>query len=158
MADTMAADLIFTMTTLNDELIGSLDWVSDSDWTRRASPDAWSAAEIIGHVIELEPYWARQAALLAEHPGSAVGRTIEDPVRLAGPANGLTLPSKEARTRIAQAGEEASEILRKIPDSAWTVSGTWRGEPITLGDLLQRHLVDHLHEHLEQVTLALSPV
>jgi DinB family protein len=156
MADTLAADLIFTLTTLNDELIGSLDWVPEEAWSKRSGPDAWSAAEIIGHVIELEPYWARQAALLAERPGSAVGRGLEDPERLAGPAQGISTPPKEARTRIAQAGEETAEILRKIPDSAFAVTGTWRDAPISLAELLQRHLVDHVRDHLEQVTEALS--
>ena len=158
MADTLAADLIFTLTTLNDELIGSLDWVPDEAWTKRSGQDDWSAAEIVGHVVELEPYWARQAAYLAEHPGSSVGRTLEDPERLAGPNRGLSIPSKEARTRVAQAGEEAAEILRKIPDSAWTASGTWRDEPISLAELLQRHLVDHVRDHLDQVTVALTAV
>jgi uncharacterized damage-inducible protein DinB len=157
MADTLADYQIFKLTKLNDDLYGSLDWVSEQQWTRRPAEGEWSVAEIVGHVIELEPYWARQAAKLAEQPGAAIGRTLEDPVRLSGPQGGLALTPKEARTRVAQAGEEAAELLRKVPDSAWSTAGSWRGGEMTLGRLVQEHLVDHVRAHLEQATAALSP-
>ncbi len=156
MAETIAANQIFNLATLNDELIGSLDWVSDEAWTSKPAEGEWSAAEIVGHVIELEPYWAREAARLAEQPGSEIGRQIDDPKRLSGPESGLTLTAKDARIRIAQSGEQASEILRRIPDSAWSIAGTWRGQEMTVADLVTRHMIDHVREHLEQATAALA--
>lgn len=156
MADTQAANNIFMMTTLNDELIGSLDWVSDKDWTRKPADGEWSAAEIVGHVIELELYWAREVSRLAQQPGSPVGRDLDAPSRLAGPDSGLTLSAKEARTRIAQSGEQAAELLRRIPDSAWSTGGKWRGEDTTIAQVVQRNIIDHLREHLDQVTTALA--
>src|SRR5713101_493801 len=104
MADVLAADLIFNMTTLNDELIGSLDWVSEDAWARQPAPGEWSVAEIVGHVIELEPHWAAMAAELVARPGTETARELADPGRLAGPDSGTALHPKEARTRIAHAG------------------------------------------------------
>jgi uncharacterized damage-inducible protein DinB len=155
-ADVLAAEQIFNMTTLNDELIGSLDWVSDDAWLRTPAEGEWSAAEIVGHVIELEPHWARQAAAIVAAPGIEVARELDDPGRLAGPDAGPAFGPKEAKTKIAQAGEEAAEILRRIPDSAWTVTGTSRGQTVTVGELVQDHIVNHVRQHLDQVTSALS--
>ena len=151
-----ASDRIFNLLTTNDELIGSLDWLTAEAWTRRPGEAEWSAAEIVGHVIELEPYWARQAAHLAEHPGAEVGRGLEDPVRLSGPDRGTALTAQEARTRLAESGEQAAEILRRLPDSAWSIKGSWRGTEMTIDELIERHLIHHVREHLEQITTALA--
>jgi uncharacterized damage-inducible protein DinB len=151
-----ASDQIFSLLTSNDELIGSLDWVSEEAWSRRPAADDWSAAEIVGHVIELEPYWAQQAAYLAGHPGAEIGRTLEDPVRLSGPTSGAALSAREARTRLAESGQQAADILRKLPDGAWSITGVWRGGELTLSELIERHLISHVREHLEQITAALE--
>lgn len=156
MAEAQAAARIFELTTLNDEFIGTLDWVSDEAWTRRPAPGDWSAAEIVGHVIELEPYWAGEALRLAENPGAEVGRQLDNPQRLSGPETGMAMSARDARARIARSGEQAVDLLRRIPDAAWSTAGRWRGEDITLADLLQRHLIDHLREHLEQASAALG--
>ncbi|HTE84981.1 MAG TPA: DinB family protein [Dehalococcoidia bacterium] len=158
MADVLAAEQIFNMTTLNDELIGSLDWVSEDAWTRRPSDGEWSVAEIVGHVIELEPHWARQAAEIVARPGTEVARELDDPGRLAGPNSGPGVNPKEARTRLAHAGEEAAQILRRIPDSAWTTTGKSGGKDVTVGDLVHAHIVEHVRQHLEQVTSVLALV
>ena len=151
-----ASDRIFNLLTSNDELIGSLDWVTADAWTRRPSESEWSAAEIVGHVIELEPYWAAQAAYLAEHPGAEVGRTLEDPIRLSGPERGLALSAQDARARLAQSGEQAAEMLRKLPDGVWSTKGIWRGGEITIDEMIEQHLIAHVRAHLEQVTAALA--
>jgi hypothetical protein len=151
-----ASDRIFNLLTSNDELIGSLDWVTPEAWTRRPGDSEWSAAEIVGHVIELEPYWAGQAAFLAAHPGAEVGRGLDDPVRLSGPDQGTALSARDARTRLAQSGEQAAEILRKLPESAWSIRGSWRGTEMTVDQLIEQHLIVHVREHLEQVTAVLE--
>jgi uncharacterized damage-inducible protein DinB len=151
-----ASDRIFNLLTANDELIGTLDWVTPEAWTKRPAESEWSAAEIVGHVIELEPYWAHQAEYLAQHPGAEIGRTLDDPVRLGGPERGSSLSAQEARTRLAQSGEEAAETLRRLPDTAWSTKGIWRGTEVTIDELLERHLIVHVREHLEQITAALE--
>lgn len=156
MADVTASDRIFNLVTSNDELIGSLDWVTDAAWTRRPADGEWSAAEIVGHVIELEPYWARQASILAENPGAEVGRTLDDPGRLAGPAAGPAVSPREAKMRLAQAGEQAAEMLRKIPDSAWSTRGRWRDRDLSLSELIEEHLTNHVRAHIDQLTAALG--
>jgi hypothetical protein len=156
MAEVTASDRIFNLLTCNDELIGSLDWVTDEAWTRRPAESEWSAAEIVGHVIELEPYWAAQAAYLAGNPGAEIGRTLEDPVRLSGPSSGAALSPKEARIRLAESGEQAAETLRRLPESAWAITGRWRDGQVTVSDLIERHLIQHVREHLDQVSAALG--
>ena len=153
-----ASDRIFNLLTSNDELIGSLDWMSDDAWSRHPSADEWSVAEIIGHVIELEVYWAQQAARLAETPGCELGRSLEDPGRLAGPKSGLDLSAREARLRLAQAGEQAAGILRKIPDAAWSTKGKAGSGETTVGEIVRQRLVEHVRVHLEQATAALAAV
>jgi uncharacterized damage-inducible protein DinB len=155
-ADTTSSDRIFNLLTSNDELIGSLDWVSDAAWLRKPADGEWSAAEIVGHIIELEPYWAREAARLAADPGAEIGRGLDDHARLSGAAAGGTRTAKEARMLLAQAGESAAETLRKIPDSAWSIRGTWRGTEMSVSELVERHLTDHVREHIGQAVAALD--
>ncbi len=95
---------------------------------------------------------------MVSRPGIETARELDDPGRLSGPSSGPTLNPKEARTRLAQAGEQAAEILRRIPDAAWTVRGTSRGEDVTVGELIEAHIVDHVRQHLEQVTSVLALV
>jgi hypothetical protein len=66
------------------------------------------------------------------------------------------LTAKDARTRLAEAGHAAAELLRKIPDTAWSTPGIWRGSQVTVDELIERHLISHVREHLEQVTAALD--
>jgi hypothetical protein len=89
-------------------------------------------------------------------PGTEIARELDDPGRLAGPDAGTAISPKEAKTKLAQAGEEAAEILRRIPDSAWMVTGTSRGQSVTVGELVHDHIVNHVRQHLDQVTSALS--
>src|SRR3984893_12983011 len=140
MGDVIAADRIFNLTTINDELIGSFDWVTDEAWTRRHASEEWSVAEIVGHVIEMERHWAHMAARIVEQPGAEVCRQLDDPERLSGPSGGMAFTPREARTRLAQAGEEAANILRKIPDAAWSTIGKCNGRDVTLSDLISNSL------------------
>jgi DinB superfamily len=150
-ADGLAAEQIVNMTTLNDELSGILDSVAEEVWVREPAADEWSAAEFVGHMIEIERHWAWQAARLVASPGVEVARESDDPWRLAGPEAGTVISPKAAKAKLAQAGDEAAEIIRSIPDLAWVITGTQRGRTVTVGHLVQHNLVGHVRQHLDEV-------
>lgn len=137
---------------INDQLLDRLRGVSHEARTRRPVGDEWSVAEIVGHVIEMEPYWAESALRLAAQPGLEIGRQAEDPRRLSGPSSGGGLTPEQAIERLAAAGREAAAMLRRISDDAWSIAGRrLSGEPISVADIVQTSLVDHAAGHSEQV-------
>ena len=47
------------------------------------APGEWSVKEIAAHTAEIFNYWARQLEHLSQRPGTAFGRTVDDPARAA---------------------------------------------------------------------------
>lgn len=148
------ADLLLA---INDDLLRRIEHSSAQDWQQSPAPAEWSAAQILGHMVEMEPFWARAAAAVAARPGTRIGRATESEARLAGPRSGADLTPQEAVNRLMAAGEEASEILREIPASAGAVAGLrLDGTPITVAEIVERLLLNHAQDHTAQIVQALN--
>src|SRR5207248_1449197 len=50
---------------------------------RRPAPEEWTAAELTGHVAEFPVTFSEQARRVSESPGPQLGRSLDDPGRLA---------------------------------------------------------------------------
>jgi uncharacterized damage-inducible protein DinB len=147
------ADLLLAA---NDEVQRALENIAPEGWGR-STPGEWSAAEIVGHMIEMEPYWARVAATVARQPGSEAGRATDDSRRLGGPQTGSGLTPQEAAESLTAASNEAADILREIPAQDAAKSGRRRdGSMMTVQQIVQQLLVGHAREHAQQLTAALG--
>lgn len=140
-----------------DELVRIIVAASDERWCRRPSQDAWTGAEVCGHVIEMLPFWAAQAQEIAANPGMRYGRDEQDPRRISGIAGGAALGRHDAVEGLRAAVATTCRTLRTLPDSAWTAEGvSATGGRETVGAMIERALARHLEAHVEQVREAVS--
>jgi uncharacterized damage-inducible protein DinB len=142
---------------LVDELLRVLAAAADDHWTRPHGPDEWTAAEVCGHIAEMLPYWAARAKEVAATPGTGFGRGLEDAGRLAGPAEGGRLDRHQTVERLRHATTEACTMIRTLPDEAFAIEGTSAGRgPMTIRQMLDDLVIDHLESHVEQVRRAVG--
>lgn len=118
----------------------------------------WSAMQVLGHMVEMLPYWLAQAHILinADKP-PAFGRTLDQPERLAGPERGATSDPDELLNQWHVEVAAAVPAIRKMSVAERSKKGihTRRGE-ITVGDMLESFIVAHAEEHLAQIKQALA--
>jgi hypothetical protein len=126
---------------------------------RSAGPDEWSALQIMGHMIEVVPYWTGQARSLATATGAPphFGRTLDDPERLEGPRRGAGSNPDELAHRLDNEVRMAAAVIRSMTPAQRARTGMHNrlGE-ITVAAAIQTLLVDHLEDHEEQVKRALG--
>ncbi|MHB8577415.1 MAG: DinB family protein [Dehalococcoidia bacterium] len=126
-------------------------------YLQRGSADDWPAAGIAGHLIEMLPYWAEKARALAADPTIVLGRALDAPERIGPVVEAERFSPGEAAARLRTAAKAASADLRAVPADAWSLRVSHRTYgPMTLAECVDRLLVQHAGEHLEQLALALD--
>lgn len=118
-------------------------------------PEArWGPPEVLAHVAEMLPFWTGEMErVLAGNPEPVpFGRVASNPLRIAIVERDRTLPSRELFARIAAGAERLAARLAELsPEIAQR-----RGVHETLGEmsaiaLIERLVVGHLEEHVEQL-------
>jgi hypothetical protein len=118
-------------------------------------PEAhWGPPEVLAHVAEMLPFWTGEIErVLAGDPEPVpFGRVASNPLRIAVVERDRTLPSRELFARITAGAERLADRLAELPPAA----GKRRGIHETLGEmsvaaLVERLVVGHLEEHVEQL-------
>jgi hypothetical protein len=102
------------------------------------SGERWDRGQVLAHVAEMLPYWAQQAELVAAGRQTEFGRVKSDPDRIA---------AIERDRR-----EDPARLLARVDDRALAATGRHQtlGD-MTVGELVDRFLVDHLEEHADQL-------
>lgn len=130
---------------------------------RRPQEGEWTAMELLAHVAEIVPYWARQAREVSERAadGELFGRSTadpdDDPGRLAAITGhrGDPLTTIEAllRTGLTQAIVD----LRAIQHDRWGRNGKQaNGQVTTVAQIVDQRLIGHLQSHAEQLARILQ--
>ena len=124
---------------------------------REPQPGEWPVMSTLAHLSELLPYWALEAAQVAESPGQPLGRTHDDARRL-GAITEHGHDSLDAIVpRIRASLAECVATLRAVPPEAWTLTGQHvRRGPMTIADVVDDFLVKHAEEHAVQIQAALK--
>src|SRR5438067_8437519 len=81
---------------------------------RRPAPEEWTAAELTGHVAESPVTFSAQALKLSRGPGSQLGRSLDDPGRLAAVEKLAGAGPVEAAAAVRSGVKEAAGSLRAI--------------------------------------------
>jgi len=122
---------------------------------RRPAADAWTTAEITGHVIESPVTFAGQMSRVAASPGAPIGRPLDDPGRLGALAAIGDASPAEAAARVRAGVDAALAILRAIPPEGWQAAGTHPTlGAVAVTAMVERNIVNHLRDHLEQARAA----
>ena len=120
-----------------------------------AEPEAsWYPPELLAHLAEMVPYWMGQVERILEGYPEPVsfGRVQTDEERIAAIGRDRTLPLGELFDRIAERTEAAAGRLRELSAQQIERRGTHptRGE-MTVGAVVERMLINHIGEHVEQL-------
>ncbi|HLZ71650.1 MAG TPA: DinB family protein [Dehalococcoidia bacterium] len=126
-------------------------------WRARAGADAWSAAGISGHLIELLPYWATKLEQVSQDASLPFSRALDAPERLGGVVNGEALAPAQGAAELRRASAAAAAILRRMPAAAWrqTIAHPRLGA-VSLEAAAEELLVSHAREHVAQIAAALA--
>lgn len=143
------------LTALVDQLATELTALPEASFTERRAADQWSAAEVVGHLTELIPFWAHRAVVIARQPGGSWGRSLDDPDRVGAVAAAGDVPRGEALTRLRAAAHEAAALLSSIDDAGWHATGihSERGDT-PVAELVKTGLIAHVESHVRQATAA----
>lgn len=146
------ADLATRVRAQGDSLLRLLASMDDVAWHRRGAPDDWTPAEVVGHIIEMLPYWSSKGEALRRDPKAAYGRELDDPDRLAGPGMGSRLDVADAGERLAAEVERAAAFLASLTEAELALAITHAdGTPETLGIMVERAMATHLEGHVRQL-------
>jgi uncharacterized damage-inducible protein DinB len=125
----------------------------------RAAPggNEWSATEILGHMVEMIPYWLDHCRRLIAATGEppTFGRTLGSPERLAGVEQGARGNPEDLARMLHEQVQEAARAIREMSVEERSKKGMhMRDGEMTVGEVIERFIVDHAEEHLAQVRAA----
>jgi hypothetical protein len=118
----------------------------------------WSALQVIGHMVEMIPYWLQHCHRLitATHEPPQFGRTLDAPERLAGVERATTSDPDELLGQLKQAVEAAAQDIRRISEVERGKTGIHlRQGKMTVADMVEQLIIGHAEAHLVQVQDAL---
>jgi hypothetical protein len=140
-----------------DELARIIAATTDTHWFHRLGPEAWTAAEVCGHIAEMLPYWGAKARQIAAQPGMTFGRDEDDAERIGGVRAGSAWSRHAAIERLRAAAHTAAGEIHALPAAGWHAIGNHsdRGAT-TVESLIETMLAQHLEAHVEQVRQALG--
>ena len=139
------------LTAAIDDFAARLAALPESSFTRRTGADDWAAAEVVGHMTEMMPYWARVAVAVAAEPGRAFGRDLADPDRIGAVQAANDRPRTEALARLRDAARQAAASIAAHSADAWRIEGVHpsRGR-MTVGAVIESLVVEHAEGHIRQ--------
>lgn len=120
--------------------------VDESDAHRRPSPDAWSLAEVLAHLIDVEERYLARLKQVINEDGPRVPSIHPDESRY-----DSAVPTDQLIDRFEERRGETLVFLKGLSAGDWqrkTVHETWGA--VSFRTLVQR-LVDHDTNHLQQV-------
>ncbi|HZD71513.1 MAG TPA: DinB family protein [Actinomycetes bacterium] len=124
----------------------------------RTAPDPdtgerWDRGQVLAHVTEMLPYWARQAEVVAERGGGVpFGRVKSDPERIAAIERDRSQDPERLLERMDHGVRQVVGLLDRL--DAGTLARTGRHERLgemTVAAIVDRFLVEHLEEHADQL-------
>jgi DinB superfamily len=147
------------MLALRGPLVAGEPWPLSAAYGTEPEAD-WGPRELLAHVNEMLPYWTRQLRnVLAGEKTEQVtfGRTAEDPDRLGRIAEDRHRPAGELLDGIDAGLVTALGFVTELTDADLARVGLHptRGE-LTVGDSLERLVVGHLEDHVDQLRTILG--
>jgi hypothetical protein len=120
--------------------------------------DEWSAMQILGHMVEMIPYWLNhcRAMIAAGEEPPRIGRMLDAPERLAGVERGAAGELDELLRQLKNEVQAAAPAIRKLTAAQLGKKGVHvKGGEVTVADVVGKFIVVHAEEHLAQVRAAL---
>jgi len=123
------------------------------------SENEWSAMQILGHMVEMIPYWLINCSVLIAATGAPpqFGRSLEAPERLEGVERGATGTPDQIMRQLREEVYAAMRVIRGMSPAERHKNGVHlsRGE-MTVADIIEIFVVSHAEGHLAQVRATLG--
>lgn len=126
---------------------------------RSAPADEWSTMQILGHMVEMIPYWLShcQAMIAAQDGPVKVGRALDASERLAGVERGAAATPEGLLQALGQAVTRGSAAIQAMTPA----EREQRGEHVRLGavtvaQLIEMTIITHAEDHLAQIRQTLQ--
>jgi uncharacterized damage-inducible protein DinB len=147
-----AEEQIARIETTVGQLLSEIERLPSEVLYREPKPGEWPVMSTLAHLEELLPYWAHEAAELANSPGKPVGRTLDDPRRVEPIAEHSHDTLDAIVPRIRSSLQECLTTLRRIPNDRWQAVGhhAIRGD-MTPEQIVEAFLCNHTKEHAAQI-------
>ncbi len=125
----------------------------------RAGESEWSAMQILGHMIEMIPYWLHDCQEIIATTDHQVkfGRGEDAPERLEGVESVADKNPEDVLPLLRQEIASATKIIRAMTPAEREKKGVHirRGE-LTVADIIENVVVAHAEAHLGQIEKALQ--
>ena len=131
----------------------ALEGITEEQLRKPPADGEWSVAQVLGHVIEMQPLWMEKAKLIASQDNPDVRRTPQEhEQRLQAVAKAELTPWSELQRRLDEAGTRALGMLRQMfPHDLDCVGHRSAGQTTTVRQMVESNLVGHIVEHARQV-------
>jgi hypothetical protein len=119
-----------------------------------ASEGDWGVREVLAHLAEMIPYWTDEAGRILAGPSEPApfGRLASDEVRVAIIGRERSLPASVLFERIADEVELTTRRLGRMSEADLSRQGVHpRRGPMSVGEIVERFVADHLAEHAAQL-------
>jgi hypothetical protein len=118
----------------------------------------WSALEVMGHLIEMIPYWLDHChQLMTAAEPLRFGRTLDSPERLAGVEQATTREPDELLLLLDREVQAAAPVIRHLSSEERDKTGIHlRQGEMTIGEVIERFIVAHAEDHVVQIQAALD--
>ena len=123
--------------------------------------ERWEAGQVWAHVAEFPAFWLAQAQRVVSLPQDEpvpFGRTKADPERVGAIERDRHTDPHALLARVRTALANVTDTARSLPAEAWNRRGLHpaRGE-MTVREIVERFLADHLEEHADQLDSLRTP-
>jgi len=139
------------------QLLAAADAVPDVAYAK-AREDGWCAAEVVGHAVEFQPFWAREIQRMIEQVKPRVGRLddVARQERLIAVKRGAELKKGPALLELRRSAHEALQQVRALsPDQlsrkGLLIDANGDANETSIEKLVNAVLVKHLEEHAQQL-------
>ncbi len=120
----------------------------------------WNVLQLLGHISEMIPYWLREIRMIINTTSTElprIGRSAEDPDRLAGVDHGAKGNPDKLLEEVQEEGRKGAAAIRAFTPEERAKQGlSARWGEITVSDMLERFIVAHTEEHVRQMREALQ--
>ena len=118
----------------------ALEGISEAELRKVPAEEEWAVAEIIGHVVEFQPFWMGKVPLMTSEDNPYAGRTSEEEdqrLEVVAMAKEASLP--ELQRRLREANEKASESVRLLRLPQLSRRGRWsEGRTYTVREMIEQ--------------------
>lgn len=161
---TRTSDLLARLRRDADEVLSLRQGVADGEpWPLAPafgpSEGDWGVREVLAHLAEMIPYWTDQSERILAEPTepASFGREATDDVRVAIIGRDRSLPASVLFQRIADEVGLTERRLGRMSDDDLARRGLHpRRGAMSVGDIFERFVADHLAEHAAQLRDILS--